>query len=323
MTSLTDTQVVTASGGLVELGYSQVTSSVSLGTTLTNVTSTLTVVCDGGPILVEFYAPSARCFGTDNMSIALFEDGVQKAEPWGESVGSASTVAATPVYLTYRLSPSAGSHTYQVRARSNQSQQIRAGSGGTGSPAYAPAFIRVSKIVRATQWPAVTTGTIICTSTTRPASPFEGQRIYETDTNREFIWDGANWYSPGLQASVSSTTATQSVTATTTDITGLSVTWTAVPSRVYKTSIYVPNGYPSTGSYPAVYITDGSNNRKQFSSFLLQSGVEATWVCSVVESGLSGSVTRKGRLSVNSGTFTIRAGADYPHQLIVEDIGPA
>jgi len=197
MTTLTDTQVVTASGGLVELGYSQITSSVSLGTTLTNVTSTLTVVCDGGPILVEFYAPSARCFGTDNMSIALFEDGVQKAEPWGESVGSASTVAATPVYLTYRLSPSAGSHTYQVRAKSNQSQQIRAGSGGTGSPAYAPAFLRVSKIVQATQWPAVTTGTIICTSTTRPASPFEGQEIYETDTDLSLTWSGSAWVQTG------------------------------------------------------------------------------------------------------------------------------
>lgn len=34
---------------------------------------------------------------------------------------------------------------------------------------------------------------IVCTSTTRPATPFEGQRIYETDTNRELLYDGSGW----------------------------------------------------------------------------------------------------------------------------------
>lgn len=34
---------------------------------------------------------------------------------------------------------------------------------------------------------------IVCTSTTRPATPFEGQRIYETDTNRELLYDGSAW----------------------------------------------------------------------------------------------------------------------------------
>lgn len=33
----------------------------------------------------------------------------------------------------------------------------------------------------------------VCTSSTRPASPFEGQMIYETDTNRVLIWDNAAW----------------------------------------------------------------------------------------------------------------------------------
>ena len=33
----------------------------------------------------------------------------------------------------------------------------------------------------------------VCTSTTRPASPFEGQAIYETDTDKTFIWNGATW----------------------------------------------------------------------------------------------------------------------------------
>jgi hypothetical protein len=46
----------------------------------------------------------------------------------------------------------------------------------------------------------------VCTSTTRPQAPFEGQMIYETDTNRVLVWDNAAWVMiadtdqpPGLQ----------------------------------------------------------------------------------------------------------------------------
>jgi len=33
----------------------------------------------------------------------------------------------------------------------------------------------------------------VCTSTTRPAAPYEGQAVYETDTNDISVWDGSNW----------------------------------------------------------------------------------------------------------------------------------
>lgn len=36
----------------------------------------------------------------------------------------------------------------------------------------------------------------VCTSSTRPASPYEGQVIYETDTNRTLVWDNAAWVDP-------------------------------------------------------------------------------------------------------------------------------
>lgn len=38
----------------------------------------------------------------------------------------------------------------------------------------------------------------VCTSTTRPASPYEGQVIYETDTDLTFVWSGAAWISPSF-----------------------------------------------------------------------------------------------------------------------------
>ena len=33
----------------------------------------------------------------------------------------------------------------------------------------------------------------VCTSTTRPASPYNGQMIFETDTNRLAAWTGSSW----------------------------------------------------------------------------------------------------------------------------------
>ena len=33
----------------------------------------------------------------------------------------------------------------------------------------------------------------VCTSSTRPASPYDGQVIYETDTNRSLVWNGSSW----------------------------------------------------------------------------------------------------------------------------------
>ena len=36
----------------------------------------------------------------------------------------------------------------------------------------------------------------VCTSTTRPATPFQGQCIYETDTNRLYVWNGSAWVIP-------------------------------------------------------------------------------------------------------------------------------
>lgn len=73
----------------------------------------------------------------------------------------------------------------------------------------------------------------VCTSSNRPANPYDGMMIYETDTNLVRIWNGTAWktlaysdYSSGSVIQVASTTKTDtfSTTSTTfTDVTGLSV----------------------------------------------------------------------------------------------------
>ena len=36
----------------------------------------------------------------------------------------------------------------------------------------------------------------VCTSATRPASPYEGQVIFETDTDKMLVWNGSSWVIP-------------------------------------------------------------------------------------------------------------------------------
>ena len=199
MTVLTDTQVVTASGGLVELGYSQITSAVTVTASSTDaspvtVIPALTVVCDGSPVLVEFFAPFwANNAAGGYLNIGITQDGTLKNR-WATNYAGANTAAGQTLQL--RTTPTAGVHTFAVTANVNGNPaagSINAGTYGAGSGTSPPAFLRVSKIVQATQWPAVTTGTIICTSSTRPASPFVGQQIYETDTSLNYQWNGTAW----------------------------------------------------------------------------------------------------------------------------------
>lgn len=37
------------------------------------------------------------------------------------------------------------------------------------------------------------TGTAVCTSFTRPSGPYEGQTIYETDTDKVYVYNGSTW----------------------------------------------------------------------------------------------------------------------------------
>ena len=75
----------------------------------------------------------------------------------------------------------------------------------------------------------------ICTSTTRPTTPYEGQVIYETDTDMLAIWNGSAWryiaattptYGTVLQILVDSSTTPQNTTSGTYSDTDLSISIT-------------------------------------------------------------------------------------------------
>lgn len=194
MTALTDTQIVTASGGLVELGsVIWATTPTIDGTGVDGTASsfatplTISFVSDGGPVLVDFSAreqtTGANASGSESY-VALFLDGVFQRRLTRVQTSGTTSVAQT-CFAQARLTPSAGSHTVELK-------QFRVNANGSIGPGYAT----VSKVVSATQWPAATTGTIVCTSSTRPASPFVGQSIYETDAKQQLIWNGTSWVAP-------------------------------------------------------------------------------------------------------------------------------
>lgn len=128
----------------------------------------------------------------------------------------------------------------------------------------------------------------------------------------------------GIVGKAAKTTAT-TLSTTTADISGLTVTWTAVSTRLYRISFTAIARTTSAGNiYVTAFITDGSNNAKQY----IRNGATTTDMRFglsgfVYESGLSGSVTRKMRVAMSSGTGEIEATADFPTQFIIEDLGLA
>ena len=162
-----------------------------------------------------------------------------------------------------RLVLSAGSHTVRVVGWLGVAgtATLYASNGTSGNDN--PAFLRVSKIVQATQWPAVTTGTIICTSTTRPATPFVGQQIYEADTSRNRYWNGTSWVGRGWEKIGDFTNNSTSLTYTSIPQTyqHLQVRWVAQSNRTGLTNTggrYRWNGITSNYQITYNYVVGAS-----------------------------------------------------------------
>ena len=119
-------------------------------------------------------------------------------------------------------------------------------------------------------------------------------------------------------------TALQSGITTEVNVTGLTVTFTADSTRYYKTTIYTFSALQNTAAgYAEFKITDGSNVQKQSGVIYQGAGVQSPLCVSVVETGLSGSVTRKARALTNAGTLTLAAASASPMFIVIEDIGQA
>lgn len=125
------------------------------------------------------------------------------------------------------------------------------------------------------------------------------------------------------------TSGNQTGITSTTDIltnsgTSLGVTWTAESTRVYKTTLFIGYAEQQTAAnYVNAVITDVSNVVKaSATTYQVASGGDSLIVIAI-ETGLSGSVTRKGRAGTGGNTLIVSASATNPVFLVVEDIGAA
>ena len=182
MTSISDTNVVNAPGGLVELGYSQITSNVTI--TSTNAASPqivipdLTIVSDGSPLLVEFSYTNLNIGG--GMGIALWVDGARQG-----NLGIPPASSGGNFYR--RLVLSAGSHTIRVAAWvASGTGTLYSADGSSGNDN--PAFLRVSKIIQASQLIVQTPNAPLVTSL--PSNAIDGQEVrYLADNTNGIIWN--------------------------------------------------------------------------------------------------------------------------------------
>jgi hypothetical protein len=170
----------------------------------------------------------------------------------------------------------------------------------------------------------------VCTSTTRPASPFEGQAIYETDTDKVLVYNGSAWYPNwnlpwGVVNVTSVTSAVGSITSETVRIT--SPSFTAVTNRLYRISYYEPVLEYISGTQNVatmrIRLTNISGAIQQLNEVKMQSFNKNSGLCTIVKTLTAGSTVLVGTIVPSGGTMTCYSDANIICQLIVEDIGPA
>lgn len=173
----------------------------------------------------------------------------------------------------------------------------------------------------------------VCTSSTRPASPFEGQMIYETDTDMLAIWNGSAWRyvaattpTNGTVLQVVTTNKSDTFTTTSTsfvDVTGLSVSITpkSTTSTVFvMASLSLGASYGTNSIYArllrgstAIAVGDSAGSRRQVSvaSEPNTNSIETASIMYVDSPATTSSTTYKIQISTNgAGTAAINRSVD-------------
>lgn len=134
------------------------------------------------------------------------------------------------------------------------------------------------------------------------------------------------WNSPWGVVGYASTTSS-SGGATTTPQTWVSAQWVAVSGRVYRTTAFgmLTSTNTSGSDYGELIITNISDTQLAGSRAIVQNAVYEGRTVVYVESGISGSQTRKARVSRVSGAGTVSgyASSTYQASIVVEDLGPS
>lgn len=169
----------------------------------------------------------------------------------------------------------------------------------------------------------------VCTSSTRPATPFEGQMIYETDTDKVLVWNGSAWYA-NWNASwgyIAEATLSSNIGYITSGQDILSITFTSVANRRYR---YTASGlltFDASGNFSSLFVNSSNTALREYFGFSAGAGVYQQGFFDYTETiSTSGSVTRKVRhQSTGPGVYYYGSATrdQVAWKIRVEDIGPA
>ena len=171
----------------------------------------------------------------------------------------------------------------------------------------------------------------VCTSTTRPTTPYEGQMIYETDTDKVLVWNGSAWYANwnlpwGFVAETTLANTSSNYITAEQDV--LSLTFTSIASRKYR---YTASGLivNSGTGHISINFVNASNValREYYTYFAASTNSYQMGFFDYQESiTTAGSVTRKVRHPASTpGVLYYGANTrdSIAWKIRVEDIGPA
>ncbi len=137
-----------------EIVYAETTASVSVVSLTESASTTILAAAntafDGTAVVVYFSTPGVSMptnAAGDSVILSLFDGSTQvtrMAQPQTPSVTAGAILSGES---QYRFTPSAGTHTYSVRAYASSTAgtpQVLAGAGGTAT--RRPAFLRITKV---------------------------------------------------------------------------------------------------------------------------------------------------------------------------------
>lgn len=132
---------------MAPVSHTSITSYVTISGTATSYSTATAILAgetlnyDARPILVEFYTPKLSLNSAGlNLYVGLF-DSTTHVATLAHHQGS-SNVDADACYAAHRFTPTAASHTYNIRAWGDATHAVWAGTGA-GAGALAPAFLRI------------------------------------------------------------------------------------------------------------------------------------------------------------------------------------
>lgn len=124
---------------------------------------------------------------------------------------------------------------------------------------------------------------------------------------------------------VRNTTTAVVISVAATDVSGMTISWTALSTRIYRITVTLSDITSVSGFNPFVLdVTDAANNVKYQGRRIFPALDTDGMTISYVETGLSGTILRKVRTTgvTNTGTFNTNAASSLS-VFVIEDIGAA